>query len=95
MRGCGEFATEMSQIVVDTDVASYIFNWHSSAQRWVDVLRGSELIFSFMSIAEMRRPITEPPRRLDRCDGAGDGRPTGHEQSKRLWACSKASLLSL
>jgi tRNA(fMet)-specific endonuclease VapC len=44
----------MSQIVVDTDVASYIFNWHSSAQRYVDALRGSELIFSFMSIAEVR-----------------------------------------
>jgi predicted nucleic acid-binding protein len=44
----------MSQIVVDTDVASYIFNWHSSAQRHVDALRGSELILSFVSIAEMR-----------------------------------------
>jgi tRNA(fMet)-specific endonuclease VapC len=44
----------MSQIVVDTDVASYIFNWHSSAQRFVDALRGSELILSFMSIAERR-----------------------------------------
>jgi tRNA(fMet)-specific endonuclease VapC len=44
----------MSPIVVDTDVASYIFNWHSSAQRYVDALRGSELILSFTSIAEMR-----------------------------------------
>jgi tRNA(fMet)-specific endonuclease VapC len=44
----------MSQIVVDTDVASYIFNWHSSAQRYVDALRGSELILSFMTVAEMR-----------------------------------------
>lgn len=44
----------MSQIVVDTDVASYIFNWHSSAQRYVNALRGSQLILSFMSIAEMR-----------------------------------------
>lgn len=44
----------MSQIVVDTDVASYIFNWHSLAQRYSDVLRGSELILSFMSIAELR-----------------------------------------
>jgi len=44
----------MSRIVVDTDVASYIFNWHSSAQRHVDALRGSELILSFMSIVEMR-----------------------------------------
>lgn len=44
----------MGQIVVDTDVASYIFNWHSSAQRYVNVLRGSDLVLSFMSIAEMR-----------------------------------------
>lgn len=44
----------MSQIVVDTDVASYIFNWHSSAQGYVDALRGSELILSFMTVAEMR-----------------------------------------
>jgi len=44
----------MSQIVIDTDIASYLFNWHSLAQQWVDVLRGSELILSFMSIAELR-----------------------------------------
>jgi predicted nucleic acid-binding protein len=44
----------MSQVVVDTDVASYIFNWHSSARRYVDALRGSESILSFMSIAEIR-----------------------------------------
>jgi tRNA(fMet)-specific endonuclease VapC len=44
----------MSQIVVDTDVASYIFNWHSLAQRYSAALRGSELFLSFMSIAELR-----------------------------------------
>lgn len=44
----------MSQIVVDTDVASYLFNWHSSAQSYVNILRGAELILSFMSIAELR-----------------------------------------
>ncbi|MGD0868165.1 MAG: PIN domain-containing protein [Bryobacteraceae bacterium] len=44
----------MSQIVVDTDVASYIFNWHSLAQHYADALRGSELILSFMSVAELR-----------------------------------------
>ena len=44
----------MSQIVVDTDVASYLFNWHSLAQQYVDVLRGSELVLSFMTIAELR-----------------------------------------
>ena len=44
----------MSRIVVDTDVASYIFNWHSLAQQYANALRGSELILSFMTIAEMR-----------------------------------------
>ena len=44
----------MNQIVVDTDVASYIFNWHSLAQRYADALRGSELVLSFMSMAELR-----------------------------------------
>jgi tRNA(fMet)-specific endonuclease VapC len=44
----------MSRIVVDTDIASYIFNWHSTAQRYVGSLRGSELILAFASIAEMR-----------------------------------------
>ena len=44
----------MSRIVGDTDVASYIFNWHSLAQQYADALRGSELILSFMAIAELR-----------------------------------------
>ena len=44
----------MSQIVVDTDVASYIFNGHSLAQQYVNALRGSDLILSFMSVAELR-----------------------------------------
>jgi predicted nucleic acid-binding protein len=44
----------MSHIVVDTDVASYIFNWHSLADQYVSALRGSELILSFMSVAELR-----------------------------------------
>jgi hypothetical protein len=55
MRGCGEFATEMSRIAADTDVASYIFNWHSSAQGWMDALRGLELTFSFMSYGPSAR----------------------------------------
>jgi hypothetical protein len=38
----------MSQIVVDPDVASYIFNWHSLAEQYANALRGSELILSFM-----------------------------------------------
>lgn len=44
----------MSQIVVDTDVASYIFNWHTLARQYVNTLRGSDLILSFMSVAELR-----------------------------------------
>lgn len=44
----------MRQIVVDTDIASYIFNWHSLAQHYVDALRGFDLIMSFMSVAELR-----------------------------------------
>jgi predicted nucleic acid-binding protein len=44
----------MNQIVIDTDIASYIFNWHSSAKQYVDALRGSQLVLCFMSIAEMR-----------------------------------------
>jgi predicted nucleic acid-binding protein len=44
----------MSQIVVDTDVASYVFNWHSSSARYLRVLRGSELMLSFMSVSELR-----------------------------------------
>lgn len=44
----------MSQVIVDTDVASYIFGWHTLARRYSDALGGSELILSFMSIAEMR-----------------------------------------
>ena len=44
----------MSRIVVDTAVASYIFNWRSLAQQYAAALRGSELILSFMTIAELR-----------------------------------------
>jgi tRNA(fMet)-specific endonuclease VapC len=44
----------MSQVIVDTDVASYIFSWHTLARRYSDALRGSELILSVMSIAELR-----------------------------------------
>jgi tRNA(fMet)-specific endonuclease VapC len=44
----------MSRVVVDTDVASYIFNWHSLAQQYADALRGSELVLSFMTVAELR-----------------------------------------
>ncbi|HEY7389019.1 MAG TPA: PIN domain-containing protein [Bryobacteraceae bacterium] len=46
----------MARLVVDTDVASFIFKWHPElAARYVDTLRGSELILSFMTVAEMRQ----------------------------------------
>lgn len=44
----------MNKIVVDTDIASYVFNWHSSAKGYVNALRGSQLVLCFMSVAEMR-----------------------------------------
>jgi len=48
--------TTTSRLVVDTDVASYIFKWHPEfAPRYVGILRGSELILSFMAVAEMRQ----------------------------------------
>jgi predicted nucleic acid-binding protein len=45
-----------ARLVVDTGVASYIFKCHSEfAPRYVDIVRGSELIGSFMTVAEMRQ----------------------------------------
>ena len=45
-----------ARLVVDTDVASFIFKWHPEfAPRYVDIMRGSELIISFMTLAEMRQ----------------------------------------
>ena len=58
----------MNQIVVDTDIASYIFNWHSSAKRYVDALRGSQLVLCFMSIAEMRMGAIAAGWGARRCD---------------------------
>lgn len=45
-----------ARLVVDTDVASYIFKWHPEfAPRYVSIIRGPELIVSFMTLAEMRQ----------------------------------------
>jgi predicted nucleic acid-binding protein len=45
-----------ARLVVDTDVASFIFKWHPEfAPRYVDIVRGSELIASFLTLAEMRQ----------------------------------------
>ena len=46
----------VQRLVVDTDVASFIFKWHPVfAPRYVRIIRGAELIVSFMTLAEMRQ----------------------------------------
>jgi hypothetical protein len=48
--------TATARLVVDTDVANFIFKWHPEfAPRYVDIVRGSALIVSFMTLAEMRQ----------------------------------------
>ena len=58
-----------TRLVVDTDVASFIFKWHPEfAPHYVNVIRGSELVVSFMIVAEMRQGALEAnwgPRKLD------------------------------
>ncbi len=45
-----------ARLVVDTDVASFIFKWHSRlAAPYVEIVRGSELVLSFMRLDEMRQ----------------------------------------
>jgi len=44
----------MKRLVVDTDVVSYIFKWHTSAPRFVEILADNEVILSFVTLAEMR-----------------------------------------
>jgi len=46
----------MARLVVDTDVASYVFKWHPEfAPKYSQLLRGSNLVLSFMTVAEMRQ----------------------------------------
>lgn len=44
----------MRRLVVDTDVVSYIFKWHSSAPRYVELLADNEVVLSFVTPGEMR-----------------------------------------
>jgi tRNA(fMet)-specific endonuclease VapC len=45
-----------ARLVVDTDVASFVLKWHPEfAPRYVAILRGSELVVSFVTLAEMRQ----------------------------------------
>jgi len=58
-----------ARLVVDTDVGSYIFKWHPEfAPRYVAIVRGSELVISFMTLAEMRQGALDAnwgPRKCD------------------------------
>ena len=58
-----------ARLVVDTDVASFIFKWHPEfAPRYVAIVRGSELVVSFMTLAEMRQGALDAnwgPRKCD------------------------------
>jgi predicted nucleic acid-binding protein len=44
----------MRRLVVDTDVLSYIFKWHTSAPRYVKLLADNEVVLCFVTLAEMR-----------------------------------------
>jgi len=49
-----------ARLVVDTDVASFIFKWHPVfASGYVNIVRGFELVISFMTLAEMRKGALE------------------------------------
>ncbi len=48
--------TATARLVVDTDVASFLFKWHPElVPRYVQIVRGPELVVSFMTVAEMRQ----------------------------------------
>jgi len=61
--------TATARLVVDTDVASFLFKWHPKfAPRYVAMIRGSELVVSFMTVAEMRQGALDAnwgPRKCD------------------------------
>ena len=44
----------MRRLLVDADVASYIFKWHPFAPRYVELLADNEVVISFVTPAEMR-----------------------------------------
>ena len=58
-----------ARLVVDTDVASFVFKWHPEfASRYVSMLRDAELVVCFMTLAEMRQGALDAnwsPRKRD------------------------------
>lgn len=43
----------MGLLLVDTDVASFLFKSDSRAEEYLDILQGNELALSFMTVAEL------------------------------------------
>src|SRR2546428_6833124 len=61
------------RLVVDTDVASFVFKWHPEfAPRYVGIIRGSELVVSFMTVAEMRQGALDATWGPRKCDVLGN-----------------------
>jgi len=58
-----------ARLIVDTDVASFVFKWHPKfAPSYVAILRGSELAVSCMTLAEMRQGALEANWGRRKCD---------------------------
>ena len=58
-----------ARLVVDTDVASFVFKWHPEfAASYVALMRGTELVVSFMTLAEMRQGALEANWGQRKCD---------------------------
>jgi predicted nucleic acid-binding protein len=52
--------TATDKLVVDTEVASFVFKWHPEfAARYLAIMRDPELVVSFMTLAEMRQGALE------------------------------------
>jgi len=61
--------TATARLVVDTDVASFIFKRHPDfAPRYVGIIRGFELVVSFMALAEMRQGALDANWGQRKCD---------------------------
>jgi hypothetical protein len=68
--------------VVDTDVASFIFKWHPEfAPLYVNIIRGSELVISFVTVSEMHQ-----------CSLYANREPRKSEVLKRIWPTSWCSI---
>src|ERR1700730_420251 len=58
-----------ARLVVDTDDANFVFKWHPEfAPRYVAIMRGSELVVSFMTLAEMRQGALDAKWGPRKCD---------------------------